>query len=104
MKKLSKKVLSFITSTSIFASLLSVTAFAENATAVNPVEGLTDLSDIIWNMFSIIGGLVFLFGCVQFGLSLQSHDTQQRSTGLMCAVGGVVLVAAKYLFNVITGA
>ena len=103
MEKLSKKSLRTIITTSIFATLLSIKAFAEPDT-VDPVAGLNNLSNIVWSMFTIIGGLVFLFGCVQFGLGLQSHDTQQRSTGLLCAAGGIVMVSAKFLLNAITGA
>ena len=43
----------------------------------------------------------FIFGLVQVGLSLQSHDPSQRSNGFLTLAGGVVITFAKEILDLI---
>ena len=64
----------------------SVTAFA----ASDPITVVNNLSD-------------FIFGLVQIGLSLKSHDPSQRANGFLTLAGGVVITFAKEILTLITG-
>ena len=37
------------------------------------------------------------WGIVQFGMSIQSHDASQRTQGILCLVGGLMITFAKEL-------
>ena len=41
------------------------------------------------------------FGIVQIGLSLKSHDAQQRANGFLTFFGGIVIAFAKDILDMI---
>ena len=43
------------------------------------------------------------FGIMQVGLSLKSHDPSQRANGIMTVAGGIVIMFAKEIMNLIVG-
>ena len=43
-----------------------------------------------------------MWGIVQVGLSLQSHDPSQRSQGFLTLAGGLVITFAKEILDLIT--
>ena len=48
-----------------------------------------------------IGVIILLFGIVQLGLSIKSHDAAQRATGLLTLFGGLLIAAAPQILEMI---
>lgn len=49
--------------------------------AKTPLESINSLSDFLFSAIKAIGVIILLFGVVQIGLSIKSHDAGQRATG-----------------------
>ena len=75
----------------------SVTAFAAN----DPITVINNLSTFIFGLIRAIG--LILFGVVQVGLSLKSHDPSQRANGFLTLAGGVIITFAKEILDLIVG-
>ena len=43
------------------------------------------------------------WGVLQVGMSIQSHDPSQRTQGILCLVGGLLIMFAKDILDLITG-
>lgn len=78
--------------------LSTVTVYADD-----PLQVVNNLSDFIFSMIRAIGVIILGFGIVQIGLSLKSHDPSQRANGFLTFFGGVVIMFAKDILNLITG-
>ena len=78
--------------------LTSVTAYADD-----PLQVVNNLSDFIFSLIRAIGVIILGFGIVQIGLSMKSHDPSQRANGFLTFFGGVIIMFAKEILNLITG-
>ena len=47
--------------------------------------------------------IILLFGVVQVGLSVKSHDATQRSQGFLTFLGGVIIAFAQDILAMVTG-
>ena len=74
-------------------------AFADG----DPLAAVNNLSTFIFGLIRAIGLIILGFGVVQVGLSLKSHDPSQRANGILTVAGGIVIVFAKEILNIITG-
>lgn len=79
----------------------SIPAFAAGSA---PLQAVNNLSDFIFALIRAIGIILLGWGVVQVGMSFQSHDPSQRSQGFLTLAGGVVIMFAKEILNLITGA
>lgn len=79
----------------------SIPVFAEGSP---PLQAVNNLSDFIFALIRAIGIILLGWGVVQVGMSFQSHDPSQRSQGFLTLAGGVVIMFAKDILNLITGA
>ncbi len=77
------------------------TATLALAAGSDPLTAINNLSDFVFQAIKAIGMLILLFGLVQFGMSVQSHDTQQRSQGILCMLGGLIIAFAKEILDMI---
>ena len=75
------------------------TATLALAAGSDPLTAINNLSDFVFQAIKAIGMLILLFGLVQFGMSVQSHDTQQRSQGILCMLGGLIIAFAKEILE-----
>lgn len=81
-----------------------VFAFAMPALADgDPLTVVNNLSDFIFSLIRAIGLILLGFGVVQIGLSLKSHDPSQRANGFLTLAGGVIIMFAKEILDLITG-
>lgn len=84
---------------------LSLTAimlsFATPVLADDPLAAISGLSDFIFSAIKAIGMILLGFGIVQIGLSLKSHDAQQRANGFLTFFGGIVIAFAKDILDLI---
>ena len=88
----------FIIGLAIMATVGVNTVFAAN----DPLTVINNLSTFIFGMIRAIGMILLGFGIVQIGLSLKSHDPSQRANGFMTLAGGVIIMFAKEILDLIT--
>lgn len=81
--------------TAIIACLAVVPAFAENE-ALNAVN---KLSDTIFALIKAVGLISTGWGVVQIGISVQSHDASQRTQGVLCILGGILIIFTKSILT-----
>ena len=67
------------------------------------IAAMNRLVDFLYGLTRIIGGIMALFGIVQFGLSFAQHDPSQRVQGAMFIIGGVIILFAKEIIGLIGG-
>ena len=78
--------------------VLSVPAFAADE---DPLTIVNNLSDFIFSCIKAIGVIVLGWGIVQLGMSVQSHDASQRTQGILCVFGGLIIAFAKEILSAI---
>ena len=67
------------------------------ALAADPLSVINNLSNTVFSIIKAVGIMVCGWGIVQFGMSIQSHDASQRTQGILCLVGGLMITFAKEL-------
>ena len=67
----------------------------------DPLVAINNLSTFVFSAIRAIGVILLGWGVVQIGLSLQSHDPSQRSTGFLTFFGGLVIAFAKEILDLI---
>jgi len=80
---------------------LSAALLPTNALAADPVAAIDNLSNLISNAISGVGGIIIIFGIVQIGMSIPAHDSSQRVTGFLSFFGGVVIAMHRFILDVI---
>lgn len=98
IRMLGKKVL-LVAAVMVAVFMTTTTALAVD----DPLQVVNNLSEFIFGMIRAIGVILVAFGIVQIGMSLKSHDPSQRSNGFLTFFGGVVIMFAKEILNLITG-
>lgn len=78
-----------------------LTATAAYATGGDPLTIVNNLSDFIFSVIKAIGIIILGWGIVQVGMSIQSHDASQRTQGLLCLFGGLLITFAKEILTLI---
>lgn len=88
----------------IYCALVLVFAFTTTALADgDPLQVINNLSTFIFSVIRAIGLILLGLGIVQIGLSLKSHDPSQRANGFLTLAGGVIIMFAKEILDLITG-
>lgn len=98
MKKRTKGIL-------ILAAIMVVFLFTATIAyaADDPLAVVNNLSDFIFSLIRAIGVIILGFGIVQVGLSLKSNDPSQRANGFLSLAGGIIIMFAREILNLITG-
>lgn len=76
----------------------TTTAYAAGG---DPLTIVNNLSDFIFSVIKAIGIIILGWGIVQVGMSIQSHDASQRTQGLLCLFGGLLIAFAKEILTLI---
>ena len=79
--------------TAIIACLAVVPAFADN-------EAL----NAIFALIKAVGLICAGWGVLQLGMSVQSHDASQRTQGVLCILGGLLIYFVKAILTSIGAA
>lgn len=90
-----------VTKTALLIAALVMTTFAPSVFADDPLTAINGLSSFIFSAIKAIGMILLGFGIVQIGLSLKSHDAQQRANGFLTFFGGIVIAFAKDILDLI---
>lgn len=102
-KKLNKqKLLSIGMKVLTVGSVLVVgnnTVFATD----DPLQVINNLKNFMYQIIGAIGAILLLWGIVQIGMAIKSHDPSQRANGFMTLAGGVIIAFAKQILELIIG-
>jgi len=71
--------------------------------ADDPIAVVNNLSDFIFALIRVIGMIIVGYAIVQIGLSFTSHDASQRANGFLFFAGGLIVMFAKTILNLIAG-
>ena len=82
-------------------ALCSTLVLHASATGGDPLTVVNNLSDFIFSVIKAIGIIILGWGIVQVGMSIQSHDASQRTQGLLCLFGGLLIAFAKEILTLI---
>ena len=85
----------------VLCAALTVPAFAASGGGSDPLTIVNNLSDFIFSCIKAIGVIILGWGIVQLGMSIQSHDASQRSQGMLCVFGGLVIAFSKEILSTI---
>lgn len=88
-------------SAALTVALCAVLAVPALATDEDPLAIVNNLSDFIFSCIKAIGVIVLGWGIVQLGMSVQSHDASQRTQGILCVFGGLIITFAKEILAAI---
>ena len=91
----------YVMGVSIFA--LTIGTSMNVLAADDPMAVVNNLSNFIFGLIRAIGMILLGFGIVQIGLSLKSHDPSQRANGFLFFAGGLIIMFAKTILNLIAG-
>ena len=80
----------------MLACCVIVPAFA----ADEALTAITKLSDMLFAIIKVVGLISAGWGVVQIGLF---HDASQRTQGILCVLGGLLIYFAKTILDSITG-
>lgn len=94
-----RKISTILVCIGTFLSITTPSVYA----AEDPLSVVNNLSNFIFEIVQAVGVIMVLFGLVQFGLALKSHDPSQRANSLLTIVGGLVIAFAKVILNSIMG-
>ena len=87
----------------IVLNILVLFAAPALAAGEDPLAAINNLSTFVFAAIRAIGIILLGWGVVQIGMSLQSHDASQRSTGFLSFFGGLMIAFAKEILDLILG-
>ena len=93
-----RRILTVWTCLVLTISLLTTSAFAAGD---DPLAIVNNLSDFIFSCIKAVGIIILGWGVVQLGMSIQSHDASQRTQGILCLFGGLLIAFAKEILTAI---
>ena len=64
---------------------------------------INNLKNFMYQIIGAIGAILLLWGIVQVGMAIKSHDPSQRANGFMTLAGGVIIAFAKQILELILG-
>ena len=79
----------------------TLTAATAYAAGDDPLAIVNNLSDFVFSIIKAVGIIILGWGVVQVGMSIQSHDASQRTQGLLCLFGGLLIAFAKEILTLI---
>ena len=69
----------------------------------DPLAVINNLKNFMYQIIGAIGAILLLWGIVQVGMAIKSHDPSQRANGFMTLAGGVIIAFAKQILELILG-
>ena len=85
----------------LMLALCAALACPALAADTDPLTIVNYLSDFIFSCIKAIGVIILGWGIVQLGMSIQSHDASQRTQGILCVFGGLLIAFSKEILSAI---
>ena len=98
-----KRILEIGTKVIIIAFVLLVGNNTVFGATNEPLQVINNLKDFMFQIISSIGVILLLWGIVQVGMAIKSHDPSQRANGFMTLAGGIIIAFAKQILELIMG-
>lgn len=97
MEKINRKVQ--LVTRGVLSAVFVVSSYCGVALASdNPAkDAILSFTDIIVGIVTAIGVILAIWGVVQVGMSIPSHDTSQRAQGFLALAGGIVVAVAPHI-------
>ena len=89
-----RRIMAIWTSLVMTTALFTTSAFAADS---DPLTIVNNLSDFIFSCIKAIGIIILGWGVVQLGMS----DATQRTQGVLCLFGGLLIAFAKEILTAI---
>lgn len=89
--------------TLLYVALLFVLQSSNVFATDDPLSVINNLKDFMYQIIGAIGAILLLWGIVQIGMAIKSHDPSQRANGFMTLAGGVIIAFAKQILEMILG-
>lgn len=86
--------------TTLALALVSNTVFGATD---DPLAVINNLKEFMFQIISAIGIILLLWGVVQIGMAIKSHDPSQRANGFMTLAGGVIIAFSRQILELILG-
>lgn len=67
----------------------------------DPLAVINNLKEFMYQIIGAIGAILLLWGIVQVGMAIKSHDPSQRASGFLTIAGGVIIAFAKQILELI---
>lgn len=83
----------------LMLALCAALACPALAADTDPLTIVNNLSDFIFSCIKAVGVIVLGWGIVQLGMSIQSHDASQRTQGILCVFGGLLIAFSKEILS-----
>lgn len=99
IKNIAKVIMKTLSSVVILFVLQASRVFATD----DPLAVINNLKDFMYQIIGAIGAILLLWGIVQVGMAIKSHDPSQRANGFMTLAGGVIIAFAKQILELILG-
>ena len=108
-KKLLRKTIVMMV-TIFMMSLMAVPAMASDVdgstvestvSADDVLKPINNLNELLYGIARGLGIATAIFGGIMLGMSMSSHDTGQRITGVAALVGGIIMIFLKQIINFI---
>ena len=98
-----RKILRFSLKAILIALVLVLGNNTVFAATNDPLAVINNLKDFMYQIIGAIGIILLLWGIVQVGMAIKSHDPSQRANGFMTLAGGVIIAFAKQILELILG-
>lgn len=99
IKNITKVIMKTLSSVVILFALQASRVFATD----DPLAVINNLKNFMYQIIGAIGAILLLWGIVQVGMAIKSHDPSQRANGFMTLAGGVIIAFAKQILELILG-
>lgn len=99
IKNIAKVIMKTLSSVVILFVLQASRVFATD----DPLAVINNLKNFMYQIIGAIGAILLLWGIVQVGMAIKSHDPSQRANGFMTLAGGVIIAFAKQILELILG-
>lgn len=103
MKINKKKILKTSEKVGTTALLLIANSGVVFGATDDPLSVINNLKNFMFQIISAIGVILLLWGIVQVGMAIKSHDPSQRANGFMTLAGGIIIAFAKQILEMIMG-
>lgn len=94
-------VLIKIGGTLLYVALLFILQSTNVFATDDPLTVINNLKDFMYQIINGIGAILLLWGIVQVGMAIKSHDPTQRANGFLGIAGGVIIAFAKQILELI---
>lgn len=98
-----RKILRFSLKAILIALVLVLGNNTVFAATNDPLAVINNLKDFMYQIIGAIGIILLLWGIVQVGMAIKSHDPSQRANGFMTLAGGIIIAFAKQILELILG-